>query len=187
MRGAAHFVRQLLWLLEPHFDSRIVPAWLSAQIPAGDQWQQCLLVLITGNIYQAVAWMLEQVIAVAFWTELSALALDPGRLIGDSEKCDVGLSGVHALRGSVYLPHLLLPALSLSSMRASSSSGCARHGRRLRGGAVDRDCFTSCFFVGHCGICRRRRGPCSSSSVARSETERTSWCGTWLRPITAVH
>ena len=125
MRGAAHFVRQLLWLLEPHFDSRIVPAWLSAQIPAGDQWQQCLLVLhaldhwqyqflswrvgalaliLDGQAvsrgscepeppafeqsdwrglpvwpvvvrvqgcHQAVAWMLEQVIAVAFWTELS--------------------------------------------------------------------------------------------------------------------
>ena len=42
MRGAAHFVRQLLWPFEPHFDSRIGPAWLSAQIPVGDQWQQCL-------------------------------------------------------------------------------------------------------------------------------------------------
>ena len=38
MRGAAHFVHQLLWPFEPHFDSRMGPAWLSAQIPAGDQW-----------------------------------------------------------------------------------------------------------------------------------------------------
>ena len=45
MRGAALFVRQLLWPFEPHFDSRIGPAWLSAQIPVGDHWQQCLLVL----------------------------------------------------------------------------------------------------------------------------------------------
>ena len=42
MRGAAHFARQLLWQFEPHFDSRIGPAWLSARIPVGDQWRPCL-------------------------------------------------------------------------------------------------------------------------------------------------
>ena len=49
---------QLLWLFEPHLNSRTVPAWLSAQIPAGDQWQQCLLVLhaLDHWQYQFLSW-----------------------------------------------------------------------------------------------------------------------------------
>ena len=80
--------------------------------------------------YRVVAWMLEQVISVASWTEPSAPALDPGLgLIGDSEECDVGL-----------LPWGSTPcggSMLLASSSAASISSCAGHasgaaGRLLR-------------------------------------------------------
>ena len=155
-----------------------MPAWLSAQIPAGDQWQQCHLVLhaldhrqyqflswhvgalalaLDGQAaargsrkreppacehsdwldlsvwrvvvrvqgcYQAVAWMLEQVIAVAF--ALPAQALDPGlRLIGDPEESDVGLLpwGSTPCGGSVLLTSSSTVSMSSCAGRVSGEAG----------------------------------------------------------------
>ena len=121
--------------------------------------QKLVLVVRVQGCYQAVAWMQEQVIAVAFWTELSCTGLGP------RSSFDWGLRGVRCgavtlgstpCGGSVLLTSssaasisscagrvseeaggLLrqspssaeeVVALSLSSMRASSSSGCTALG-----------------------------------------------------------
>ena len=39
-----------LWLLEPHFDGRVVPAWLSAQIPAEIGGSSASSLCMPGNI-----------------------------------------------------------------------------------------------------------------------------------------